>query len=529
MAAKSYVFKEGDLIKPPVNIENPNHLKRFLDDLTNKLNANSFFTYPIVNGYTGTLPINYLSYIGREVNGMLEAAARVDALSGTVKNYITESLQTEVLQNTEDLAVVTQQFGTFYDDATAAAWYGLTVKTGELISGFTVGGLDTDTTTPGTAGSFFAISADKFTVGRALEDIDDPAELAYAQANNLPYGTMYDADLGQVIPAFLIEWNGTSYDIFFNGKVQFTNVAGTETLLSDVSSALQEAQSKNVVFYQTSAPIATKINDLWFDTDNNYKMYVWDGTTWVNATGDAATAINSNTTTINGAKITTGSITASQIAANTIVANNIAAGTITGAKIAASTITGTNIAADAITADKINVTTLSAISADIGTITAGTINAAVVNAGVLNLAQIPQTTFFTSDNVNTKTNVYMATGSSQVMFGAYSGSSTSPYNFVANKPVKVKFSFDLKVVYSSGTVSNNQGFYVYSTAANTTQTPGFYVNSTGTTYLTITGEIIWTPSSGTDIKCSVYLENATGAAYIITVASGSCTWEQSWV
>jgi hypothetical protein len=439
------------ILNPPVNVEEPQVLKRYLQQLSDKLNGNGLITYPLLHGQAGGLPQSYVEEVGAVINSILEAAARLDALSGTVKNYVTAGLQTEVLQNAEDLATVTQQFGTFYDDATAAAWYGLTVKSGELISGFTIGGLDTDTTTPGTAGSFFAINADTFSVGRAIEDIDDPAELAYLQANGLPYGTMYDADLGKVIPAFIIEWNGTSYDIMFNGKVSFTNVTQTGNLLKvndpisnltndtgftsfstfyqaseptanmvgdlwidtddnlkvytwsgtawvlaqDSNSALVAAQSKNIVFYQNTVPTASKVNDVWFDTDDNYKLYIWSGTSWVDATRDAAAAINSNTTTINGGKLTTGSVTASQIATNTIVASNIAAGaitaneiatgtitatqiaagTITAAEIAADAVTATEIAADAVTADKINVASLSAISATLGTVSAGVLSA----------------------------------------------------------------------------------------------------------------------------------------------------------
>lgn len=222
---------EGKFIQVPANLEDSEILKRFLNELVDKLNSNYLVSYPLMfpKGYSGTVPVNYAERLGNTNNSILEATARVNALSGTVKNYITKELKIEVLQNSKDVATVTQQFGTFYDTATAAAWYGLTVKSGELISGFTVGGVDSDTTVPGTAGSFFSISSDKFSVGRAIEDISDPAELAYVQANGLPYGTMYNANTQSIIPAFIVEWNGTGYDIFFNGKVTFTNVSGTLT------------------------------------------------------------------------------------------------------------------------------------------------------------------------------------------------------------------------------------------------------------------------------------------------------------
>ena len=300
-------------IEVPSNLEDVTILKRFLNELVDKLNGNALVSYPISypTGYTGPVPYSYSTLVGQYTNTILEAAERADTISSDAKNYITGNLTTNVLQNTEDLATITEQFGTFYDDATAAAWYGLTIKSGELISGFTVSGVDSDTTTPGIAGSVFAISADTFTVGRAIEDINDPAELAYIAANGLPYGTMYDAVNDEIIPAFMIDWNGTDYDIFFNGKTEFSN-------------------------------------------------YLSPGTTTIN--GGSITA-----DTITASQITASTITASEIAADTITAAKIAAGTITAAKIAANTITADKIAASTITGDKVAANTIDASSLKVNT------------------------------------------------------------------------------------------------------------------------------------------------------------------
>lgn len=240
---------EDKFINVPADVNQPDILKRFLTELVDKLNNNALVSGPILYpaGYAGPANLTTLNSIGDYTNSILEATARLDRLSGDSKNYITSDLKAIVLSNSKDVAVIVEQFGTFYDTSTAAAWYGLTVKTGELISGFTVGGVDSDTTTPGTAGSFFAISADKFSVGRAITDITNPAELAYVQANNLPYGTMYNASTGKITPAFLIEWNGTSYDIFFNGKVQFSNIADANTYIPTMQSVIDaKAVADNV-------------------------------------------------------------------------------------------------------------------------------------------------------------------------------------------------------------------------------------------------------------------------------------------
>jgi len=369
-------------IQVPTNLDDSQVLKRFVTELVDKLNSNPIVSLPIMQGAYPELP-GYNDGVGSAIADFLKAAARLDKLSGEVKAYITGNLQTEVLQNSEDLATITEQFGTFYDQATAAAWYGLTVKAGELISGFTVGGLDTDTTQPGTAGSFFAINADMFSVARAIEDIDDPAELAYLQANNLPYGTMYNHSTNEIIPAFLIEWNGTTYDILFNGKVTFSNIADAPAINQTFSQAsapttgmivgdtwIDTDDSNKVYTYtsggwvvsagnktyaQTSAPTSGMVtNDIWYDTDDNNKPYYYNGSSWsairdgsiatAQARADSAysyansayseavarvlpagvaDAINNNTTTINGSKITTGTINAAQLNANAIYGQTV--------------------------------------------------------------------------------------------------------------------------------------------------------------------------------------------------------------
>lgn len=60
-------------------------------------------------------------------------------------------------------------------------------------------------------------------------------------------------------------------------------------LSSDVNNAISSAgvtaNSKNTVYYQPGIPSGGtyKIGDTWFDTDDGYKIYVWNGTTWNNS------------------------------------------------------------------------------------------------------------------------------------------------------------------------------------------------------------------------------------------------------
>ena len=273
-------------IQIPANLEDPQVLKQFTEELVSKLHTNPFISYPLKYpaGYTGYIPNQDTIAMGALTNDILDASQRLDELNNDIKNYITDGLQTNVLQNTEDVATVTVQFGTFYDTATAASWYGLGVKAGEVITGLTIGSVDTDTTTPGSGTGIFAINADSFQVARSITDITDPAELAYLQANNLPYGTMYDSVLGEIVPAFLIEWNGTSYDIFFNGKTTFSNVTGTGSIVHEndnITRLLNDAEyTLNTTFSQNTEPTAKAIGDLWVETDNFNNLYRWTGTVW---------------------------------------------------------------------------------------------------------------------------------------------------------------------------------------------------------------------------------------------------------
>lgn len=221
------------LITVPNDVDNPSILKKFLTELVGKLEGNPLITYPV--NYTGFSSSSADVDAANTIASFMSAAAKTDALKGEVKRYIVSDLKTVVLQNKEDVAIVTEQYGTFYDTATAASWYGLGVKAGGVISGFTVGSIDTDTTIPGAGTGFFAINADSFQIAKSLSDVTDQAELDYLNANNLPYGTMYDATTQRVIPAFQIDWdaNDNEYKIYFNGKVVFGNVSGTSHLLSE--------------------------------------------------------------------------------------------------------------------------------------------------------------------------------------------------------------------------------------------------------------------------------------------------------
>jgi hypothetical protein len=117
-----------------------------------------------------------------------------------------------------------------------------------------------------------------------------------------------------------------------------------------IAAAQTTADSKNKVYRQTTEPTGETYaeGDLWFDTDDNNKIYRRTGTAWtaVQLGGEALANINAN-------KITAGTIDASVITVSNINAGNISAGTIAAARITSASISAADINADRITAGRI--------------------------------------------------------------------------------------------------------------------------------------------------------------------------------
>lgn len=154
-------------------------------------------------------------------------------------------------------------------------------------------------------------------------------------------------------------------ELVSNGTTTSTKVANTAITATDIigssgqvfaSNPLTVAQGKNFTFYQDSQPTALTTGDMWFDTNDENKMYRWSGSAWniVNAvpTLDAIT--------INASQVNAGTIAAARIATSSLTSANISAtqinaGTIDAARIATSSLTSANISAN-----NINAGTLSA-------------------------------------------------------------------------------------------------------------------------------------------------------------------------
>jgi hypothetical protein len=86
------------------------------------------------------------------------------------------------------------------------------------------------------------------------------------------------------------------------GATWGVNVSGQPTSLADLdATAANELDGKAVTFYQEEEPTGST-GDIWFDTNNNYRMYRYDGTSWV-AVQDSAAASAAAQTAQNNADL----------------------------------------------------------------------------------------------------------------------------------------------------------------------------------------------------------------------------------
>lgn len=96
----------------------------------------------------------------------------------------------------------------------------------------------------------------------------------------------------------------SAFDAFRNGSYA-TFVTNTNT---GIQNAQNTANSKIITYYQTSAPTTHNTGDLWIDTDEQNKLYRWNGSQWVNVQDggiqSALTAASNAQTTADGKIVT---------------------------------------------------------------------------------------------------------------------------------------------------------------------------------------------------------------------------------
>lgn len=130
------------------------------------------------------------------------------------------------------------------------------------------------------------LTANKITAGTI--DASD-IEVINLNCANLTVGTIN----GQQIANNAIDWDKLSSQV--SGSITEAGDNANQALedaleafqkaqeaLNSANSAQTTANGKNTVFYQSAQPAVSgrKVNDIWYDTDDGYKMYYFNGTSW---------------------------------------------------------------------------------------------------------------------------------------------------------------------------------------------------------------------------------------------------------
>ena len=181
----------------------------------------------------------------------------------------------------------------------------------------------------------------------------------------------YDTDDGNK----LYVWNGTAWV-----NIQDTAIAAAAAA---ATAAQSTADGKNKVYRQDAQPSGgTYVSgDIWFDTDDNNKIYRYSGTAWV------AVQLGGNAlASINASSITTGTIDASVITVSNITASNISTGTLAAARIAANSLDVSVLQAGTLRAGTVYSGDIVASQITSGTISGNFISGGTITGAIINLA-----------------------------------------------------------------------------------------------------------------------------------------------
>lgn len=262
------------------------------------------------------------------------------------------------------------------------------------------------------------------------------------------------------------------------------------------------------VFYQTSTPSHSGAANsaIWYDTDDGYKLYVWNGGSFV------ASALGSGA-------LGTGSVTGTIIAANTITAGNIVGDTITAAQIASNAITTDELAAGSVTAKHLVIGTLGYEPVNNGFEVVDGSNNAVGwtkdSSGTGSGATVTTTT--TGGNFSSGTRGLSLTSIAAGTARVYS----DPFPLALNTAYPVFMSATMRS--SSGTPAYVLQLITYTDAAGTTGASAKTVNSgtLTTTFAKYGGNLILTADSTVrSARWAVLLNTASATVYVDNVEAG---------
>ena len=274
--------------------------------------------------------------------------------------------------------------------------------------------------------------------------------------NEAAFGTTFVTDTQPT--EFLKE--GTTWLDPNTGSTQIYSMDTSSFIEVTDATARASANGKNTIYRQTSQPSGGTYveGDTWFDSDDNNKIYHYNGTTWVAVQlgGNGLANINANS-------ITTGTIDASVITVSNLDAGKITTGTLDAIKITSGGLTinangsittsSTKFGVDAngkITATDVDLT--GEINA-----TSGTFSGTITATGTISGGTISGATLVATNGGNTLT-IDPAYNNA-----TYTADGSTTYSTVAivNEATSGTFS-GYKSVYASDTITGGISSYVLS-------------------------------------------------------------------
>lgn len=172
-------------------------------------------------------------------------------------------------------------------------------------------------------------------------------------------------------------------DIWFdtdegNKQYFYNGTAWVSVQDAAIAAAQATADGKNRIYRQATQPTGGTYveGDLWFDTDDDNRIYRFTSGSWATAVELGNNAISS----LSANKLTAGTIDANVITVSNINAGNISTGTLNADRIASASITGAKIAASTITTDKLIAGTLTGYTINNGSGTFSVSSTGVVTA-----------------------------------------------------------------------------------------------------------------------------------------------------
>jgi hypothetical protein len=196
-------------------------------------------------------------------------------------------------------------------------------------------------------------------------------------------------------------------------SVQDTSIAAAQ---SAATAAQTTADGKNKIYRQTTMPTTGPFSegDLWFDTDDDNRFY-----RYTSGAFSAFSLGNNAIASLSATKLTAGTIDASVITVSNINAGNISTGTLAAARIATGSLDATKITAGTITATQISSSYVYAGTIAAGNITTGTLSATVSLAavsGTIGGFTLSSSSIYSSTNLVIEASGQISGGNSSTIF-----------------------------------------------------------------------------------------------------------------